>query len=146
MEEDYVAEDEVEDHEVEDDDVKGEEDDDVEEEGPIPRPRTTLRESLRSRNACQHFTKATWKFTGKIPRPKSGTRTLFEPAQSKCMSTCYKSHSIQKFAGKMPRPSAAQIEPRTQTHTCSEISYRITDVECIARAQTLHLNLTGESG
>ena len=32
------------------------------------------------------------------------------------------------------------------THTCSETSYRIADVECIARAQTLHLNLTGESG
>ena len=29
------------------------------------------------------------------------------------------------------------------THTCSETSYRITDVECIARAQTLQLNLTG---
>ena len=33
----------------------------------------------------------------------------------------------------------------THTHTCSEISYRITDVECIARAQTLQLNLTGLS-
>ena len=30
------------------------------------------------------------------------------------------------------------------THTCSEISYRITDVECIVRAKTLQLNLTGE--
>ena len=29
------------------------------------------------------------------------------------------------------------------THTCSETSYRITDVECIARAKTLQLNLTG---
>ena len=28
-------------------------------------------------------------------------------------------------------------------HTCSEISYRITDVECIVRAKTLQLNLTG---
>ena len=25
---------------------------------------------------------------------------------------------------------------KTHTHTCSEISYRITDVECISRAQT----------
>ena len=33
----------------------------------------------------------------------------------------------------------------TDTHTCSEISYRITDVECISRAQTLQLNLTGLS-
>ena len=31
----------------------------------------------------------------------------------------------------------------THTHTCSETSYRITDVECIARAKTLQLNLTG---
>ena len=33
---------------------------------------------------------------------------------------------------------------RRHTHTCSETSYRITDVECIERAQTLRLNLTGE--
>ena len=32
------------------------------------------------------------------------------------------------------------------THTCAEISYRITDVECIGRAKTLQLNLTGEIG
>ena len=30
-----------------------------------------------------------------------------------------------------------------EAHTCSEISYRITDVECIVRAKTLQLNLTG---
>ena len=29
------------------------------------------------------------------------------------------------------------------THTCSETAYRITDVECIARAKTPQLNLTG---
>ena len=32
---------------------------------------------------------------------------------------------------------------RHEWHTCSERSYRITDVECIARAKTLQLNLTG---
>ena len=32
----------------------------------------------------------------------------------------------------------------TQSHTCSETSYRITDVECITRAKTLQLNLTGD--
>ena len=31
----------------------------------------------------------------------------------------------------------------THTLACSETSYRITDVECIARAYTLQLNLTG---
>ena len=30
----------------------------------------------------------------------------------------------------------------TYTHTCSETAYRIIDVECIARAKTLQLNLT----
>ena len=29
------------------------------------------------------------------------------------------------------------------THTCSEMSYRIVDVECIGRAKTAQLNLTG---
>ena len=33
---------------------------------------------------------------------------------------------------------------RTHTHTCSETSYRITDVECIGRAKTTQLNLAGE--
>ena len=32
----------------------------------------------------------------------------------------------------------------THTHTCSEMSYRIVDVECIGRAKTTQLNLTGE--
>ena len=32
---------------------------------------------------------------------------------------------------------------QTLAHTCSETSCRITDVECIARAKTLQLNLTG---
>ena len=32
----------------------------------------------------------------------------------------------------------------THTYTCSETSYRITDVECIARAKTLQLDLTGD--
>ena len=30
-----------------------------------------------------------------------------------------------------------------ETHTCSEMSYRIVDVECIGRAKTTQLNLTG---
>ena len=31
-----------------------------------------------------------------------------------------------------------------ERHTCSEMSYRITDVEYIGRAKTTQLNLTGE--
>ena len=34
----------------------------------------------------------------------------------------------------------------THTHTCSETSYRITDVECISRAQNNPLKLTGMFG
>jgi hypothetical protein len=33
-----------------------------------------------------------------------------------------------------------------RAHTCSEISYRITDLECILRAKTLQLILTGAVG
>ena len=43
--------------------------------------------------------------------------------------------------GRQTRPTGQQ----THTHTCSEISYRITDMECIVRAKTLQLNLTGSS-
>jgi hypothetical protein len=35
------------------------------------------------------------------------------------------------------------FRPYTDLLSCSETSYRITDVECIARAKTLQLNLTG---
>ena len=35
------------------------------------------------------------------------------------------------------------VYAHAHTHTCSEISYRIIDVECISRAKTLQLNLTG---
>ena len=38
-----------------------------------------------------------------------------------------------------------QQQQNKHTHTCSETSYRITDVECIVRAKTLQLNLTGNS-
>ena len=67
-----VAEDEVEDDDADDDDAKGEDDDvHIEEEEdddvergwcwggkPIPRP-GPICGSLRSQNACQHFTRAT---------------------------------------------------------------------------------------
>ena len=49
--------------------------------------------------------------------PGTRTHTLCEAAQSKCMSTCHKSHQkshfIQKITGKMPRP-------RTRTNTLCE--------------------------
>ena len=45
-----------------------------------------------------------------------------------------------------PKGSYHLVGQRYEWHTCSETSYRITDVECIVRAQTLQLNLTGEIG
>ena len=53
--------------------------------------------------------------------PKTGKRTLCEPAQSKCTSTCHKSRFIQKFTGKMPLARTA-----TQTLCEPEQSKRIT--------------------
>ena len=46
-------------------------------------------------------------------------------------------------ASRVPNGTTESKQPHTLTHTCSETSYRITDVECIARAKTLQLNLTG---
>ena len=136
--------------------------------GKMPRPRLrperryTLCASLRSRSACQHFTKATLyghlqenaaaqkrdphfvracavemlvnisqeslhtEVYRKMPRPRSGTRTLCEPARSKCWSTFHKSHFIRKFTGKMPRP-------RTGTRTLCEL------------AVDMHVNISQES-
>ena len=39
----------------------------------------------------------------KTEEPRTQTYTLCEPAQSKCTSTCHKSHTIRKFTGKMPQ-------------------------------------------
>ena len=84
------------------------------------------------------------------------------PYENKCRYRNVRPHSLpaesHSFVG-MARETAAMPPARrrrgkkkkerlyiysdaTHTHTCSEISYRITDVECITRAQTLQLNLT----
>ena len=60
-----------------------------------------------------HFTR---KFTGKMSRPRSGTRTLCEPARPKFMSTFHK----RLYTEIDRKNAAAQIEPRTQTHTLCE--------------------------
>ena len=44
------------------------------------------------------------KFTGKMPRPRSATQVLGEPAQSKRTWTTRKSHFMRKFKRKMPVP------------------------------------------
>ena len=48
-----------------------------------------------------------------------------------------------RILGGIECPTFGQVP---YTHTCSEISYRITDVECIKRAQTIQYSLTGEIG
>ena len=62
--------------------------------------------SLRSQNALEHFRKAALygNLQEQMPPSRSGTHTLCEPAQSKCTSTCHKSHFIRKFTGKMAGP------------------------------------------
>ena len=47
------------------------------------------------------------KFTSKRPQAKPADHILCEPAQSKCTSTCHKSHFIRKFTGKMPQTKLA---------------------------------------
>ena len=54
--------------------------------------------------AC-HFLR---KLKGKMPQAKPADHTLRERAQSKCTSTCHKSHStLWKFTGKMPQTKPA---------------------------------------
>ena len=47
------------------------------------------------------------KFTRKMPRPRTATQGLCEPAQSKCTWTCNRSQFLRKFTGKLPRPRTA---------------------------------------
>ena len=101
----------------------------------MPRPRLsperrhTLCASLRSRNACQHYTRDSrratlYEFTGKMPRPRLSPERGHTFGASLCSRNSFqhftrdisqKSHFIQKFAGKMP-----QIGPRTRAHALCE--------------------------
>jgi hypothetical protein len=45
------------------------------------------------------------KIIRKMSHPKTETRTLCEPAQSKCTWGFHTSHLIRRFTGKMPRAS-----------------------------------------
>ena len=79
-----------------------------------PEPLPTLCVSLRSGNAREDFIRAT--LYGNLQEnagPRTATRTLCEPAQSKRMSRFHKSHFIRTFTGKMPGP-------RTATHPLCE--------------------------
>ena len=64
-------------------------------------------------------------------KPRTRTNTLCEPGQSKCMSTCHKSHQkshfIRKFTRRMPRP-------RTRTHTLCEPAQS----KCMSRFHKSH--------
>ena len=52
--------------------------------------------------------------------------------------------SIVSLEKAFPKGSYHLVGQRYERHTCSEISYRITDVECIERAQTIPRNwMTG---
>ena len=92
--------------------------------GKMRRPRMspehgrTLCASLRSRNTCQDFTRATLyeiyrKNAAPQIEPRARTNTLCEPAQSKRMSRFHKSHFIRKFTGKMPHPRMSPEHGRT---------------------------------
>ena len=88
-----VAEDEVEVDDVEDHEVKEEEDDDVETDGV---------EKEEDDDVEDDHVEA-----------QDGTHTLCEPAQSKCTSTCHKSHFIRKFTGKLtPTTLCASLRSR----------------------------------
>ena len=58
--------------------------------------------SLRNRNAHGHVRRAILRgnLPQKMPRPRTATQVLREPAQSKCTWTKHKSHFRHKFAGK----------------------------------------------
>ena len=89
-----VAEDEVEVDDVEDHEVKEEEDDDVETDG-------VEKEEDDDEDEDDHV------------EAQDGTHTLCEPAQSKCTSTCHKSHFIRKFTGKLtPTTLCASLRSR----------------------------------
>jgi len=105
-----VAEDEMEVDDVEDHEVKEEEDDDVETDG------VEKEEDDDVEDEDDHV------------EAQDGTHTLCEPAQSKCTSTCHKSHFIQKLTGKLtPTTLCASLRSRNaHQHVTRAILY--TDV------------------
>ena len=107
----------------------------------MPRPRLsperrhTLCASLRSRNACQHYTRDSrratlYEFTGKMPRPRLSPERGHTFGASLCSRNSFqhftrdisqKSHFIQKFAGKMPQP---RLGPERGHTLCASLRSR----------------------
>ena len=56
-------------------------------------------------------------FASKMPRTRTASHTLREPARSKCTSTLHKSHFMRKLTGKMP-------QTKTAPHACASLRNR----------------------
>ena len=67
------------------------------------------------------------KFTGEMRGVSAATPVLCEPAQSKCLWTCHKSHFVVKFTGDWPHTDATtSIQHRTvRTPQCGHTVRKI---------------------
>ena len=96
--------------------------------GKMPRPRTQDH-IVRDRRVAMHlnilqkplYTDIYRKNATPQSEPRTQTATLCEPARSKCMSSCHKSHFIQKFTCKMPRPG---LSPERGHTLCASLRNR----------------------
>ena len=96
--------------------------------GKMPRPRTQDH-IVRDRRVAMHlnilqkplYTDIYRKNATPQNEPRPGTHTSCEPARSKCMSSCHKSHFIQKFSCKMPRPG---LSPERGHTLCASLRNR----------------------
>ena len=114
--------------------MKGEEDDDVEEEGDDDVGDDDIEEEDRSQDLGPHFvrscavemhfhmsqeplyTEIYRKNARAQSEPSTQTQTLCEPAQSKCPSTFHKSHFVRKFTGKKPQTSWSTLVTHRPLH------------------------------
>ena len=92
--------------------MQEEEDDDVEEEDPVPRPGSTLCASLRRRHAHGYFTRA-------IP---CGTKR--KNCRGHLRGHRFVANFVWKFTGKMPYATAGDIDTTSNEHRALTLTIR----------------------
>ena len=104
----------------------------------------TVEEKGGARHSSQQFQQSPDR---RVKQWKNGQQfTLLRRITNSSVNSDIVLPSIFSLERLSPKGSYHLVGQRYEWHTCSETSYRITDVECIVRAQTLQLNLTGEIG
>ena len=81
-----------------------------------------------------------------LSMPRTYLPGIVSMCQTKVSPNTQSQGNTASFSLKAQRVASSEWTWHAHTHTCSETSYRITDVECISRAKNNPVKLTGIFG